>query len=86
MVAYNICYYSNGSHGRIGGLASITGRDSVVTTAEGHGMSYLIQHELSHNIGANDHNTLDTCVINGDKGFWCSDCRAKIVAWIQRNS
>ncbi len=95
IIAYNMCYYKDGDHTSIGGLSTpiqldngeFVVKDVIVTTAAGHGMSYLIQHELSHNIGTYDHNvSSEYCVMTRTEGYWCSNCRAKIVAWIQANS
>jgi hypothetical protein len=70
----------------IGGSARCPGWESTVTTQWDENLAFLIQHELSHNLGAYyDECSAQTnpslrCVLQeeNDIGIWCIGCRVAI--------
>jgi hypothetical protein len=64
-------------HGKVAGSSEFPweGRRSIITTESGYNEYYLMQHELSHNLGINTHCT-DRCVMNENDEFmntWCDN-------------
>ena len=92
IVGHSLCMYDANKttpHYTIGGGAmpiNHGGRDAIVTSQWHESLLFLIQHELSHNLGA-DYPTCtwtptnsERCVLRSDKdlGRWCNGCRAVI--------
>jgi len=88
VVGHQLCWWDNSNHIAVGGLANIRGRNSIVSSdnASRSGLRWLIQHELSHNLGARHARCLATstnriqCVLLGedDMGLWCVVCALDI--------
>jgi hypothetical protein len=89
IVAHLLC----GDGEQVGGVARAPGRESVVTTDWFEPLTFLIQHELSHNLGVryydNNNNPLCDvlrglnvrCAMGGphtDVNHWCDGCRTQI--------
>ena len=85
IVGYAICYYFDGGHGGIAGLAQIKGNNTVISTQAGR-ISSLMSHELSHNLGAPDHQPIsenDKCIMTGfNSTKWCESCRTTMFKYL----
>ena len=76
VVGHVLCYGTGGKHARIAGIAEFPGesRRTVITTEVGFTLKYLMQHELSHNLGVRTHCS-SQCVMNEDNTYvdkWCT--------------
>jgi hypothetical protein len=91
VVGHTLCYSSGANHRTSGGIATVRGRDSTVTTVWDTSLAFLIQHELSHNLGASHTTCLWTptnnvrCALgynehNEDINNWCTSCTQAIFA------
>ena len=80
LVGYALCWYDNGQHKMVEGLADVGGKDSLVYYRSGPETITTIQHELSHNLGAPDFScTSDqNCVLSYSSNQWCDNCSAAI--------
>lgn len=80
VVGHALCYWQDNAHRRSGGLADVRGRDSLVSTeAWGTPLSIVMQHELSHNLGATHTTCWDIlCVLVSVRNSWCPPCRHSI--------
>jgi hypothetical protein len=85
LVGHTLCF-SSGTHGRVGGAAFRSDinnprlRDSIATTNYDLPLDVIIQHELTHNLGARDCNS-PQCVMNRNDiaiNRWCNICRNSI--------
>lgn len=88
LVSYTLCCYNEGAHIDADGSGNVSGKNSIVTTDSTRSLQTLIQHELSHNLGA-DHDTCDEnqdCVLKGNEGFWCSACETAIKNTIKNST
>jgi hypothetical protein len=89
LVGHSICWWgdhdSNGilRHGRVGGLGNVYGKNIIIdSTQRIDFVTYAIEHELTHNLGAS-HNTCHStqrCALKtqNDMGRWCDNCRKNI--------
>lgn len=77
VVGHRMCFYNNNknTHSGVLGLGDRLGRDSIVTHYSGD-LEYLIQHEMTHNLGASHDECMpgQQCVLDGDMGIWCANC------------
>lgn len=84
MVSYALCFYDS-EHKGVDGLALVSTtqelqRNTIVSNITNEPLETIIQHELSHNLGANH----DTCVggncvlTNKVADKWCSACETNI--------
>ncbi|MCL2036847.1 MAG: hypothetical protein FWG83_05630 [Oscillospiraceae bacterium] len=77
VVSHALCVYRDPDHFAVGGAAPRNGRQSLVTNEwEQDPVPYLMQHELSHNLGAFDCSE-DRCVMgptNRGMDTWCLPC------------
>jgi hypothetical protein len=69
VVGHALCYWDGRNHLTSGGIASMpwttVPRQSLVTSVSAEPMEFLMQHELSHNLGApDDHGGSVECVIS----------------------
>jgi len=83
VVGHRICWrFPNGVHDRVNGLSAIGGRDSIVSAASGSPpLMHLMQHEISHKLGADDCATGGACVMNAQRTVmdqWCATCASAI--------
>jgi hypothetical protein len=89
IVGHALCRWNSTTnrHYEVLGTAIMPGRDSIITNVDwGKGINYfryigVIQHELSHNLGAPDCN--NNCVMNNPTlwvNVWCAPCDAAIRA------
>lgn len=86
LVEYTLCRYDEGTHKQIAGLANTPGRNTIVSTYF-YNIEETIQHELSHNLGA-DHDTCSKkdCILAEDVlDKWCSACETAIKNTIKGN-
>ncbi|MCL1808096.1 MAG: zinc-dependent metalloprotease [Oscillospiraceae bacterium] len=75
-------YLCTGYHGQSGGIATgSSGRSALITNEWPEPLDFLVQHELSHNLGAPDHGGYEICVMRDGypiypyvKGQWCHSC------------
>lgn len=78
--AYDLCNWEDDAHSRIFGIALRGKKESVVSTAGTEDLYYLIQHELTHNLGTYDNgdggtcNSNQKCVMKGYSNYWCDNC------------
>ena len=88
IVDYQLCTYDIAEHTHTGihGMAKLNGRESILMEIGGSSSERiaLMQHELSHNIGALDiHSSTDgvSCVMkhSGPENEWCDVCAAAII-------
>ena len=76
-MGYDICYYNSdkNSHGKVVGLGDVDGKDAVTSITESPDIVKSIQHELTHNLGRDDHCTAgQKCIYSGNLGYWCDAC------------
>ncbi|MCL2079842.1 MAG: hypothetical protein FWH17_08395 [Oscillospiraceae bacterium] len=83
VVGHALCFVTSSlSHDQAGGVAYLPpARRAVVSSVWPEPIEFLIQHELSHNLGTLDHGGSDRCVMRYDDLFfneWCSTCIAAI--------
>jgi len=83
IVGHALCYSTSNSHEKSGGIATIpsSGRRALITNSWHESLNFLMQHELSHNLGARDHGGNLNCVMNWSGTYtnvWCSSCFATI--------
>ena len=81
LVSHAVCRYSDGSHNEIVGLGNRPGRNALTSMESTPNLERSIQHELTHNLGGS-HTTCNTsqkCVLNGDYGYRCDNCRSAIL-------
>jgi hypothetical protein len=96
VVGHALCFWDDGFHDPVGGVAfrsvpnQFEDRESLVTTSWHEGLAFLMQHELSHNLGASHARCQWTftngvrCSIDGpesDIGVWCANCTRDIHAY-----
>ena len=65
----------------LGGLGSLRGRDTIVTSRAASTLPTLIQHQLSHNLGATD--CTNPCAVNANYFIldkWCTTCTNSILS------
>ncbi len=79
LVGHYICRDDGNGHANVYGRGRVGGRDSIVTLCENNRVPTIIQHELSHNLGAN-HDTCRklNCVLVGYLDEWCDNCKSAI--------
>ncbi|MCL1807871.1 MAG: zinc-dependent metalloprotease [Oscillospiraceae bacterium] len=78
VVGHYLCY-QEGLHYQSGGMAlGIYERNALITNEWPSPLNYLVQHELSHNLGAPDHGGLVDCVMRNGNPYvtsvWCPSC------------
>jgi hypothetical protein len=87
LVKHKLCYYdleeSPPEHGPVAGLSTWKGKDSVVSLYESYDEAATLQHELSHNLGVEDHNCTpeQNCVMKHSLRYmnqWCDKHSAMI--------
>ena len=88
IVSHAICHPQTSSgHGEMLGTAwrpnqhNPPRRDSTASLRSGVHLAFVIQHELSHNLGAPDHSTGVDCVMDSVRpaiNVWCSSCATAI--------
>jgi hypothetical protein len=80
VVGHALCADGHRPHGGWAGLPwGQVPRQTLVTTTwtPSEPLNFLIQHELSHNLGASDHLGNAECVMNENRvdfGVWCNTC------------
>lgn len=80
IVGHKLCAYNDGEHQAVVGQGEVHGLNSISSTIESSNLARSIQHELSHNLGA-DHSyciSSQSCVLNGQMNFWCTACTQRI--------
>ncbi|MDR2590567.1 MAG: hypothetical protein LBC71_06250 [Oscillospiraceae bacterium] len=80
-VGHYLCAQTGAGHIKAGGAAFTSTRRALVTNEWHESLSFLIQHELSHNLGALDHAGNARCVLRSNATFmseWCATCSATI--------
>ena len=77
-VGYTICSYKDGTHHPVGGLAVLSGKDSIVTNNFGETLATLIQHELLHNLGLDHCGRLDCIMGNNKIDHLCNTCKSDL--------
>lgn len=77
VVEYRLCNYKDADHHTVDGLGEIKGTNTIVADTVYKDLIYLIQHELTHNFGTDDHGT-STCVMNQTSNIWCANCSSII--------
>ena len=86
MVGYAICYYSpENSHRPIGGLATLNGKDTIVSAMYTDSpFNTIIQHELAHNLGV-EHCQSSNCIMNGSNNLnaLCNVCKTTLREFYQ---
>lgn len=84
LVDYAICGAPNGQHEAVGGVGTIRGKDSTVSTCcSDDTCRTRIQHELTHNLAVqwesesciND----QACVLKITSNAWCDACYEKVI-------
>ncbi|MCL2078326.1 MAG: hypothetical protein FWH17_00630 [Oscillospiraceae bacterium] len=83
VVGHALCSTSLLTHFQAGGAAYMPsgGRRAVVSSEWSEPIEFLIQHELSHNLGALDHGGSVDCVMKSPGVYmnvWCPTCIATI--------
>lgn len=78
LVGYAICRYDKGTHEALYGLGDVDGKNTIVSTfpyPQGKSLSYLIKHELTHNLGST-HKICDglLCSLVNNYDNWCDAC------------
>jgi hypothetical protein len=77
IVGTRLCGLDRGVRVPVAGFANVLGRESVATVfPTGFRFSEIIQHELTHNLGVQNHCT-NRCIMNGNNialNTWCSPC------------
>ncbi len=81
LVSHAICTYSDSSHYGIVGLGYRPGKNAITSLESTPNLTRSIQHELTHNLGGSHDTCISTqkCVLHGDYGYWCDNCRAAIL-------
>lgn len=81
LVSHAVCAYSSGSHDEVVGMGYRPGKDSLTSMESTPNLERSIQHELTHNLGGSHNTCIATqkCVLNGDYGYWCDNCRSAIL-------
>ena len=81
LVSHAICTYSDSSHKEIIGLGTRPGKNAITSLESTPNLARSIQHELTHNLGGSHSTCISTqkCVLHGDYGYWCDNCRAAIL-------
>ena len=81
LVGHVLCHYDNSSHTTVVGMGDVLGLNSITSVLSSNNIPRSIQHELTHNLGGS-HSTCTTgqlCVLKGNMGYWCDDCKANIL-------
>ena len=85
VVGYAVCRYDETQeikHSAKSGVAVIDGKDTVVADIVQNDLTYVFQHELTHNLGTYDHEDENheniVCVMDGDINSWCDTCSSII--------
>jgi len=79
-VDFNLCAYSAGGHGSVGGLAAGNRKKDMIVTTSRTVVLHATVHEISHLLGAPDNKcgTGVKCVMNGhydpNDPLWCEKC------------
>lgn len=85
IINYALCSINSGTHKEVIGVGQVGGTDATTSYLTTPDLTRSIQHELTHNLGCShavcDLNT-QACVLKGDIGYWCDDCRATIIAYL----